>query len=177
LVYPSGVSDQLDTNTFPLAYLITFRTYGTWLHGNERGSMDRKHNVYGTPRLAPNPNRELAETLQLSHPPILLDHRQREVVEKAVREVCRYRGYGLLALNARTNHVHAIVSAARKPEPILEALKAYATRKLREAGLISASTKPWVRHGSTRYLWKERHVEKAMHYVLYGQGDDPPDFD
>ena len=26
-----------DTDT-PLAYLITFRSYGTWLHGDERGS-------------------------------------------------------------------------------------------------------------------------------------------
>ena len=99
------------------------------------------------------------------------------MVEDAVREVCGHRKYALFALNARTNHVHSVISAACKPEPILDALKAYATRKLRRRGLISASTKPWVRHGSTRYLWKERHVEKAMNYVLYGQGDDPPDFD
>ena len=25
----------------PLAYLISFRCYGTWLHGDERGSIDR----------------------------------------------------------------------------------------------------------------------------------------
>ncbi len=177
MVYSPLVSIQLDTNIFPLAYLITFRTYGTWLHGDERGSIDRKHNVYGTPRLDPNPNRERAEGLQLRSPPIILNLAQRGIVEKAVREVCRYRRYALLALNARTNHVHAVISAACKPEPILDALKAYATRKLRQTRLISASTKPWVRHGSTRYLWKERHVEKAINYVLYGQGDDPPDFE
>jgi hypothetical protein len=33
----------------PLAYLITFPTYGTWLHGDERGSVDRDHNLPGTP--------------------------------------------------------------------------------------------------------------------------------
>jgi len=80
-----------------------------------------------------------------------------------------------MAVNARTNHVHVVVSAGCKPEPILDAFKAYATRKLRGMGLISTRTKPWVRHGSTRYLWKERHVEKAIEYVLYGQGDDPLD--
>ncbi len=36
--------------------------------------------------------------------------------------------------------------------------------------------KPWARHGSTIYLWKERDVEKAVEYVLLGQGD-PPVFD
>jgi hypothetical protein len=33
----------------PLAYFFTFRAYGTWLHGDERGSVDRFHNQYGTP--------------------------------------------------------------------------------------------------------------------------------
>ena len=46
-----------DDNQFPLAYLITFRTFGTWLHGDDRGSMDRHgKNIYGTERIAPNAN-------------------------------------------------------------------------------------------------------------------------
>jgi REP element-mobilizing transposase RayT len=166
---------MLDTNIFPLAYLITFRTRGTWLHGDDRGSVDRQHNVYGTPRIGVNPSRRHFEELQANTPAMTLNARQRVTVEKAVREVCLYREYALLAVNVRTNHVHAVISAVCEPEPILEALKAYGTRKLRQAGLISASTKPWVRHGSTRYLWKERHVERAVNYVLNGQGDDPLD--
>jgi hypothetical protein len=35
----------------PLAYFITFRSYGSWLHGDERGSVDRSHNQYGSPFL------------------------------------------------------------------------------------------------------------------------------
>jgi hypothetical protein len=27
--------ERWEENTFPLAYLLTFRTYGTWLHGDE----------------------------------------------------------------------------------------------------------------------------------------------
>ena len=59
----------------------------------------------------------------------------------------------------------------------MDAFKAYATRALRKAGLLALSIKPWVRHGSTRYLWKERHVENAVDYVLDGQGDELPLFD
>jgi REP element-mobilizing transposase RayT len=121
--------------------------------------------------------RKNAEKQELIQRPVIFDEAQRKVVESAVREVCRYRGYSLLALNACTNHVHAVISAAIRPEPILGTLKGYATRKLRQEGLISASAKPWVRHGSTRYLWKERHLEKAMNYVLYGQGNDPFDLE
>jgi hypothetical protein len=35
-----------DSDT-PLAYFITFRAYGTWLHGDKRGSVDRHNNRYG----------------------------------------------------------------------------------------------------------------------------------
>lgn len=38
----------------PMAYLVTFRAYGTWLHGDKRGSVDRFHNRFGTPRIAHN---------------------------------------------------------------------------------------------------------------------------
>jgi hypothetical protein len=31
--------------------------------------------------------------------------------------------------------------------------------------------------GSKRYLWNEQSVAKAIEYVLYGQGDELPDFE
>jgi hypothetical protein len=43
----------------PLAYLITFRAYGTWLHGDKRGSVNRFHNRFGTPFIAPSVYRRL----------------------------------------------------------------------------------------------------------------------
>lgn len=168
---------DFDDNEFPLAYLITFRCYGTWLHGDERGSMNRKQNRYGTARIQRNAKLERAEAAQLKSKAIELDARQRPVVEEAIREVCAFRRYALRAINVRTNHVHAVVSAACKPEPVMKTFKSYATRGLRDAGLLTADVKPWVRHGSTRYLWKERDVERALEYVLYGQGDDLESWD
>jgi hypothetical protein len=35
---------EFNDDHIPLAYLITFRCYGTWLHGDSRGSVDRFHN-------------------------------------------------------------------------------------------------------------------------------------
>src|SRR4029434_7328482 len=128
---------DFDDNEFPLAYLISFRTYGTWLHGDERGSTSRRRNKYDPPSIAPNPRLQGAELKQLQHPLIKLDARQRPVVEEAVREVCTKRKYWLRAINVRTNHVHSVVSAALKPEPILQAFQAYATAKLRRVGLYT----------------------------------------
>jgi REP element-mobilizing transposase RayT len=163
---------DFDDNEFPLAYLISFRCYGTWLHGDSRKSVDRKHNVFGTPKIASNPGLERFEKKRLKHKPFKLDARSRPIVEKAVREVCDHRNYILRAVNARTNHVHSVVTAAKKPEPILIAFQAYATRALRRRSLAPRHVKPWSRHGSTIYLWKEKDVEDALNYVIFGQGDD-----
>jgi REP element-mobilizing transposase RayT len=163
---------DFDDNEFPLGYLITFRCYGTWLHGDTRGSTDRQHNAYGTAKLAANAPLERSDLSQRKHSPIILNAEQRKVVENAVNGVCEHRKFFLRAINVRTNHAHTVVSAMQKPEPILDAFKAYSTRALRQEGLISPGVKPWSRHGSTIYLWKERDVAKAIEYVLHGQGDE-----
>ena len=158
-------------NEFPLAYLSRFGPMALGLHGDERGSTSRRRTQVCTPRIAPNPRLQGAELKQLQHPPIKLNSKQRPLVEPAIREVCTNRGYWLRAINVRTNHVHTVVSAARKPEPILQAFQAYATRKLRRAGLLPEGVKPWARHGSTPYLWKERHVDERLIRVN-GQGEN-----
>jgi REP element-mobilizing transposase RayT len=134
--------------------------------------MDRKHNIYGTPKIDSNPQLERSDLKQRKHVPITLDARRRSVVQAAVRGVCEYRKYILRAINVRTNHVHTVVTAMQNPEPVLDSFKSYATRALRRNGLLSATVKPWARHGSTIYLWKERDVAKAIEYVLLGQRDE-----
>jgi len=55
----------------------------------------------------------------------------------------------------------------------MDSFKAYATRKLRETGLMNPDVKPWARHGSTPYLWTEEEVHRAIEYVDNGQGNKP----
>ncbi len=161
---------DFDDNEFPQAYLITFRCYGTWLHGDERGSYRRNSGVIsGVSRVPPRPRLRQAEIKQLAHGPVRLNKRQRATVERAVREVCLNRKYRLLVIDVRSNHAHTVVSALSDPEPILDAFKSYSTRALRETALLGKNIRPWARHGSTIYLWKERDVEKAVEYVLLGQ--------
>ncbi len=158
----------------PVAYLITFHTYATWLHGTDRGSVDREHNTPGTPFLEPDPRREDTEAQRLKHPPITLDDEQRAVVEAAINEVAGHRGWTIHALNVRTNHVHVVVSADVPPERVMADFKAYATRRMVERGVLAESTKPWSRHGSTRYLWNEQAATAAGQYVAEAQGPDLP---
>jgi REP element-mobilizing transposase RayT len=134
--------------------------------------MDRMHNAYGTPKIILNPALERSDKQQLTKPTITLNARQRQVVENAVREVCNYRQYVLRAVNVRTNHAHVVASAMSNQEPIMNAFKSYSTRALRKERLITKLTKPWARHGSTIYVWKEEDVAKAVAYVLLSQGDE-----
>lgn len=160
-----------EENTLPLAYFITFRTFGTWLHGDERTSVKRDGwNRYGHPRYPKNATLERWMSEESKSTPFILSDQMRAVVEASVRELCERRGFGLQAVNVRTNHTHVVLSASQKPERIVDALKANATKSLRESGLISSDTKVWSRGRSRRYLWKPRHVVAAIEYTLYGQG-------
>ncbi len=169
--------DEFDRNQFPLAYLITVRSYGTWLHGGSRLSVDRHGlNAYGQQLRPANVRLENVMRENMADQPVLLTHRQRQVVKAAIEEVCCQRGYDLRAINVLTNHFHTVVSAQSKPEPIADAFKSYSTRRLRAAGVIGNNVRPWARGRSRRYLWKPKHLIRAIDYVLYGQGD-LPDFD
>ena len=161
----------------PLAYLISFRTYGTWLHGDGRGSTDRFRNHYRAPHIGPSINWQRHNRGLLKAEPLRLGARQRAVVETAIRETCRIRRWEVLALNVRTNHVHVVVSTNQIPERVLNALKANATRRLRESELWRYPFSPWADKGSNRRLWNEQSVARAINYVLYGQGDELPDFE
>lgn len=165
-----------DTET-PLAYFISFRSYGTWLHGDNRGSIDRFHNRYKSPYLPASKTWHDYNQQRLRVEPLILKAEHRKLIEKAIRETCDIRKWSLYAINVRTNHVHTVINANRDAGLVRNAFKANATRELRENGLWTESFSPWVRKGSKRRLWNEQSVAKAIDYVLYGQGDDLPDFD
>ena len=169
--------DFQDRNN-PVGYLITFRCYGTWFHGDEKGSMDRrKYNRFGTPNIPSTPKWQMMEIAKVISEPFDLGAAERSVVDDAIREVCLVRGYLLYGLNVRTNHVHTVVYGTGRPERIMDSFKAYATQRLRSHGLVDPKRKLWSRHGSTKYLWTERHIDLAVDYVMCGQGGELPKFD
>jgi valyl-tRNA synthetase len=157
-------------------YLITYTTYGSWLHGDERGSADRDHNLPGTPYIPESPEREASEESELKHPKVTLDETERSVVIDAIKEVCLHRGWSLHACHVRTNHVHVVVSADQSPERVMNDFKSYATRHLKDdertERAATVRERTWTRHGSTRYLNTEDSFNAAKHYVLHEQGND-----
>jgi REP element-mobilizing transposase RayT len=166
--------ERYEENEFPIAYLLTWRTYGTWLPGDERKSVQRaRDRRFGTISIEPSvPLVEFMSAKQ-RQPSFELDTHQRNIVEESIKETCVYRCYKLSAANVRMNHAHVVASAMVKPEKIVNDLKAYATRRLRAGGSVGIDQIVWSRGASTRYLWKPAHVAAAIEYVLYSQGDLP----
>jgi REP element-mobilizing transposase RayT len=157
-----GVSD-------PVAFFITWSCYGNWLHGDPRGSVDRVHNAYDTPTLPADPRRRRGAEKLLQDSPSTFDDRARDLIRDTIEAHCRYRGWELMAVNARSNHVHVVLGyAGIDPETIMGQLKAWCSRRLREARIVKPGAAVWTRHGSTRYLW-DQHIPAAVAYVEDGQ--------
>ena len=154
-----------------LRYLITFTCYGTHLHGDESGTVDRHHNLPGSRVLETNPERATTEAELMDQKPYLLDSTRRSAVLESIREVCLHRRWNLLAAHIRSTHVHAIVEAEAKPEKIMNDLKSYASRKLNRLGCDAPQRKRWTHHGSTRWLFEDENVRQAIRYVVEEQGE------
>lgn len=150
-------------------YLITFSTYGTWLRGDARGwtprGRDHAPGDVTRPQGAEHGALEAADRVRLAERSFRLSHDQRRLVLATIRETCRHRGWTLLAVYVGREHVHVVVVADRAALRVTGSLKAWATRRLREAGYEPDREKFWARGGHTSVLCGANAVENACQYV------------
>ncbi len=158
---------------YPIAYHITFTTYGSWLHGDKIGSVDKEHNRYSSAFVNPNSGLHRTERNKspLKNPPFVLEQSQRESVLKAILRVCEFRRWFAHAVHVRSSHVHIVVSGEEKPEKMMVNFKAYATRMIRKCNNEQTTIrKYWTRHGSTKYIWTKESLVSTIKYVRDEQG-------
>ena len=160
----------MPADTYPLAYFLTWTTYGTWLHGEARGqgSVDRHHNDFGTAFVSPNAGMQHAAAARMTHPAYTLDASARCIVLAALQALAREKIWTLHAAHIRSNHIHLVMTAPREPGRLMSDLKARASRDLSRSG--DSSAKRWTRHGSTRHLFTEESRDRAVRYTLHEQG-------
>ena len=154
-----------------MRYFITFGCHGAHLHGDESGSVDRRHNLFGGRLVEANPQRAEAERRNMDQQAYVIDHESRTTVLQAVVEVCSHRQWILLAAHVRSHHVHVIVEAEVPPEKVMNDLKAYASRALNGLEPEKPGRRRWARHGSTRWRWKGQDVREAIRYGIEEQGE------
>lgn len=154
----------------PLAYFLTWTTYGSRLHGDVRGSVDRRHNQIGCPVLPADEARSEFLRGRMKHPEMTLSEACRGAVEHAVRAHAEKRRWRIIALRAQSNHVHVLIDCESSDEQVsrekvMQELKSWATRRLRAEGLIGQKGRIWTDHGSTRWINHEAGLIAAVDYV------------
>ena len=156
-----------------LNYFITFRTYGTWLHGDERGSVDASHNRYGQEYLAPSGRLREHRQGQMTWPPLIFDLTQRQCATETAIEVALHRGWVLHNVETRTNHLHLLISApdSVSVDKICNDIKARITRVLRERGLVEAKREVWAEGASKKHIFGPVSGERIDQYIKEFQND------
>jgi hypothetical protein len=144
----------------PVAFFLTWTTYGSWMPGDARGWADDR----GVIR---DPNARLARVAArlMRGPSVVLSFAQRDIVARAIHEHCDFRGWTLHAATCRTAHVHVVVSATEcKPDGVLGSIKARCSRQLSHGA--KAPRTWWTRGGSMRRIYDMRALENVVAYVV-----------
>jgi REP element-mobilizing transposase RayT len=156
----------------PLAYHLIWTTYGTWLPGDKRGWI--KTGESGIQR--PDSTREEFASALMEEAAVRLTTLQREIVEQTIADHCRVRTWPLHAVNARSNHIHVVVTARLAPDEVMDQFKAWCSRKLSDdAGLTDpvaykAGRRHWFTEGGDKeVIESEEYLANAIRYVLEGQ--------
>jgi REP element-mobilizing transposase RayT len=158
----------------PLAYHLTWTAYGSWLHGDPRGWV-----MKGVSCILPEDEcRRQRVRLRMIERPVEFTPEQRVVIERTIVEHCERRGWPLHARNARSNHVHLVVSSELPPEPVMNQIKGWCSRRLSDdaelplggvRGKRAGRRKWFTEHGSTMWINDEDYLRHAIRYVSEGQ--------
>ena len=147
-----------------IAYFITWTAYGTWLAGDERGWHRWGEGDVQPPselfvEMAAAEMKETAFTLSLD---------EREIVEQTISRHCEIRSWKLHTVNARSNHVHVVVTAlGYHAKTVRDQFKAWCTRHLKPSN--PGRERLWTEGGSCRWINHEDDLELAIVYVIDAQ--------
>jgi REP element-mobilizing transposase RayT len=147
---------------YPMAFHITWGTYGARLHGSKKPHVDREHNDYGAPLAPTDPARESAARDRMKGEKVELTIEQREEVGTAIREVAARYTWTIHSIAVQRDHVHVVITAFREGTQLRDALKAVASRSLNK---VFGQRTWWSEGGSSKYLWEREYFVNARDYV------------
>ena len=102
----------------PIAYHITFGTYGTRLHGDERGTVDRSMNEPGDPIIGADPSWWELERKRLRFDPVVLRPEQMRHVECVTPSICARGGWTYHIAAGGPDHVHVLLTAEAEGDAV-----------------------------------------------------------
>ena len=147
-----------------LAIHWTATTYGTWLHGDRRGSW-----LGG--RLIPGDHRLRAESRsKMAHDAVALSVDEQRQVRDTVRNVCDAFGHDILALTVQPTHLHLVLAPPKEAVKLVIArLKRQTSmavlRDRRERNVRDLPRSIWTAKRYVVFLDDQKHLDNTLAYV------------
>jgi REP element-mobilizing transposase RayT len=154
-----GVSD------FPLAYHITFGTYGARLHGGGRPTVHHQQNRPGDAFIRVDPTLQATEKARLNGPVVRLDANMRASVERWMPAICQRGGWRLWIAAAQHDHLHVLLSASRRGKAVRRWLKTWLGAALTDAFGEPAGGRWWAKGGSVKWVWDQPYLQRVHAYI------------
>ena len=149
---------------------FTFTTYGTWFHGDERGSWNRS-GAY----VKPDRGLERYERQQCKYDEVRLTTPMRRIVFDAICAEADFHQWKIYALNVLDNHVHLLIATPREIDPsvVLARVKSAATSALRKAGYFLDQKRIWTNKGNSKSIDTPGYFGRVYEYIVYKQKQSP----
>jgi len=155
----AAVNDQ------PIAYHLTFGTYGTRLHGNDRGTVHRLMNHPGDPIVDRAEAWQRMERSLLKYPMVILTEQQRLMIEETIPSICERGGWKFLHCAARADHVHVQLKGNTEGKAIRRWLKTWLGQALNVRWPKPVGASWWAECGSVKWIWTDDYFENVYLYI------------
>jgi REP element-mobilizing transposase RayT len=151
----------------PLAYHITWGTYGTRLRYGPRPTVSRKQAQLRTPVLVFEPHLWEREKENLKYLPVLLTSEQMKFIESIVPALCDRGRWTHRASAAGPDHVHVVLTSDHDPDIMRRLLKRWLGQELSRSFLrpIDESQLWWAECGSIKWIGDDAYLATAIKYV------------
>ena len=150
---------------FPPAYHMTFGTYGTRLHGDERGTVSRDQNRFGDPIIGRDDEWRHDEQTSLRFPTVYFHAEQRFFVEATIPAICQRGGWTLHIAACQRDHVHVLLSAERPGRAVRKWLKRWLGEALSERWQTQEDQTWWAEGGSVKWILDEPYFDAVFRYI------------
>lgn len=147
----------------PLGYFLSWGTYGTRLHGDPRGTVDRTETGHRDPILGPHEERWEYERGKMNFPPVILTREHRLFAESAIPEICERGMWKYQTCAVAPDHVHVILTSEHEPKTIRRILKRWLGQSLSEKWPLDEGATWWAECGSIKWLVDRIMIPDDIH--------------
>jgi len=149
----------------PLAYHITFGTYGTRLHGDARGTVDRSMNRPGDPIIGADPAWWEMERKKLRFEPVIFTPEQMCYAELMMPAVCARGGWDFRTGAGGPDHAHVVLRADAEGDAVRKWFKRWLGEALSEKWPRPEGATWWAEGGSVKWVWTDGYYHAVYGYV------------